>query len=277
MRDLRAGTGPVFIRNKGVHGMKRSGIVMIALIAMVGMGTAFAANERPAAEPAVKKPSIKSKQEDDSGTISGKVVETMNASGYTYVCLEKNGSKTWVAVPEMKVTVGSKMSFLPGQVMTDFSSKSLNRTFESIVFSGGPVSGGGTGAAPAVPGGDPSHVGSKANVSSLDKGIKVEKASGANAYTIAEVYAKSASLNKKKVSVKGKVVKFSQGIMGKNWVHLQDGSGDQKKGTHNLVVTTLDAAAVGDVVTATGIFAKDKDFGAGYLYKAIIEDATVQK
>lgn len=260
--------------------MKRTGIVMIALIALlalVGTGTAFAANEKPTAEPPVKKPSIKAKKEEGSGNITGKVVETMNAGGYTYVCLEKDGKKTWVAVQEMKVTVGSKMSFLPGEVMRNFASKSLDRTFDAIVFSAGPAPGSVKAAAAGVPGGDPSHVGSKANVTSLDKDIKVEKAAGANAYTVAEAYAKSASLNKKKISVRGKVVKFSKGIMDRNWVHLQDGSGDQKKGTHNLVVTTQDIVAVGDVVTATGTFAKDRDFGAGYLYKAIIEDATVQK
>jgi hypothetical protein len=257
--------------------MKRAGLLFIALIVLIGAGAAFAANEKLTKEPAVKKPSIKPKQEENPGVISGKVVETMNASGYTYICIEKSGEKTWVAVPEMKVAVGSKMSFLPGQVMTNFTSKSLDRTFDSIVFSGGPVDAGGKGAAPAVPGGDPSHVGSKANVSSLDKGIKVEKAAGADAYTVAEVYAKSKSLNKKTVSVKGKVVKVSQGIMGKNWVHIQDGSGSQQKGTHNLVATTQDMAEMGDIVTVTGTFAKDKDFGAGYLYKAIVEDAKVLK
>lgn len=257
--------------------MKRSGLVMIALIMLIGAGAAFAANEKPTKEPAVKKPSIKPKQEENPDVISGKVVETMNASGYTYICVEKSGKKTWVAVPEMKVAVGSKMSFLPGQVMTDFNSKSLNRTFDSIVFSGGPVTEGAKGAAPAVPGGDPAHVGSKANVTSLDKSIKIEKASGADAYTVAEVYAKSKSLDKKTVSVKGKVVKVSQGIMGKNWVHIQDGSGSQQKGTHNLVATTQGMAEMGEIVTVTGTFAKDKDFGAGYLYKAIIEDATIQK
>jgi hypothetical protein len=251
--------------------------MMMALVMLIGNGAAFAANEKPTTEPAVKKPSIKTTKEEDGGKLSGKVVETMNAGGYTYVCLEKDGKKTWVAVQEMKVTVGSKMSFLPGQVMQNFTSKSLNRTFDSIVFSSGVAQGSGKAAAAGVPGGDPSHVGSKANVSSLDKDIKVEKAAGANAYTVAEAYAKSASLNKKKISVKGKVVKFSQGIMDKNWAHLQDGSGDQKKGTHNLVATTQDVVAVGDIVTATGTFAKDRDFGAGYLYKAIIEDATVQK
>jgi len=256
--------------------MKRSGIMMIALIMMISTGAAFAANEKPASDPAVKKPSIKSMQEEDSGNISGKVVETMNAGGYTYVCVEKKGKKTWVAVPEMKVTVGSKMSFQPGSVMPNFTSKTLNRTFDSIVFSGGPVAAGGQ-AAPGMPVGDPTHAGSKANVASPDKNIKVEKAAGDNAYTISEMYAKSIALNKKQVVVKGKVVKFSQAIMGKNWAHIQDGSGDQQKGTHDLVVTTQDTAAVGDIVTVTGTFAKDKDFGAGYSYKAIIEDAKVQK
>jgi len=256
--------------------MKRS-VLMIALVTMIGAGAAFAANEKPASEPAVKKPSISAAQQEVSGNISGKVVETMNAGGYTYVCVEKTGKKTWVAVPQMKVSVGSDMAFQPGAVMSNFTSKTLNRTFDSIVFSGGLASGGGAAAAPGMPGGDKGHGGSKANVLELDKGVKVEKAAGANAYTVGEIYAKSTSLNSKQVTVKGKVVKISQGIMGKNWVHLQDGSGDQQKGTHNLVATTKDTVSVGDVVTVTGTFAKDKDFGAGYVYKAIIEDAKVKK
>jgi hypothetical protein len=250
----------------------------IVLLMMISMGFAFAANEKTAPQPAAKKPIVKAVEDDASGNITGKVVETMNAGGYTYVCLEKGGTKTWVAVPEMKVTVGSNMAFQPGSVMPNFTSKTLNRTFDSIVFSGGPVAGG-AGAKNASAGmpSDASHAGSKANVSGLDKGVKVEKATGADAYTVAEVYAKRAALDKKKVTVRGKVVKFSPGIMGKNWAHLQDGSGDQQNGTHNLVATTLDTVAVGDVVTVSGTFAKDRDFGAGYLYKAIIEDAKIQK
>ncbi len=258
--------------------MKRAAAAMMALVMMIGTGVAFAANEKTESQPPVKTPSVNPKQEEDSGNITGKVVETMNAGGYTYVCVEKKGQKTWVAVPQMQVTVGATMSFMPGAVMSNFTSKTLNRTFDNIVFSGGPVSGAGSSkSAPSgMPPGD-AHSGSKANVAGLDKNIKVEKASGANAYTVAEVYEKRAALNTKQVTVRGKVVKFSEGIMGRNWVHLQDGSGDQQKGTHNLVATTQGTAAVGDIVTVTGTFAKDKDFGAGYVYKAIIEDAKVQK
>lgn len=257
--------------------MKRSGMLMIALIMMIGNGVAFASPEKPAPAPAAKKPSIKAEKEYPNAGPSGKVVETIDAGGYTYVCLEKNGKKTWVAVSQMKVAVGSKMAFQPGQEMPNFTSKSLGRTFDSIIFSGGPVAGAAPAGHPAVGAVPQGASGSKAQVAAKDKAVKVEKAAGENAYTVAEVYAKSSALNKKKVVVKGKVEKVSQGIMGKNWVHIQDGSGDQQKGTHNLVVTTQDLPAVGDIVTITGAFARDKDFGGGYLYKAIVEDAKVQK
>ena len=107
--------------------------------------------------------------------------------------------------------------------------------------------------------------------------IKVEKAKGADACTVSEAYEKAGKLDKKAVVVRGKVVKVSTGIMGKNWVHLREGSGDPGKGTNNLVVTTQDAPKVGDVVTAKGTLHKDKDFGAGYLYKVIVEEATVKQ
>jgi len=106
--------------------------------------------------------------------------------------------------------------------------------------------------------------------------IKVEKAKGSDAYTVSETYENAGKLEKKTVIVRGKVVKVSKGIMGKNWVHLRDGSGDSGKGTNNLVVTTQDLPKVGDVVTAKGILYKDKDFGAGYKYKVIVEEATVK-
>jgi len=88
------------------------------------------------AQPAQGSPSASS-----GPRISGKVVETMNSGGYTYVNLEKDGKKRWVAVPAMQVTVGQEMEFRNGAVMNNFSSKSLNRTFDSIIFSAGPVTG----------------------------------------------------------------------------------------------------------------------------------------
>ncbi len=110
---------------------------------------------------------------------------------------------------------------------------------------------------------------------SFDK-TPVEKAKGPDSYTVAEIYKKSAELDKKSVAVRGRVTKVSAGIMGKNWVHLQDGSGDPSSGTHDLVATSQDLPSVGNVVTARGTLYKDKDFGSGYAYKAIVEEATLK-
>ena len=107
--------------------------------------------------------------------------------------------------------------------------------------------------------------------------IQVAKASGANARTVAEVVAQAAALKDKPVKVSGKVVKFNGDIMGKNWLHLQDGSGSAAAKTNDILVTSAAPAKVGDVVTVTGVVRKDKDFGAGYSYQVLIEDARLTR
>ena len=92
--------------------------------------------------------------------------------------------------------------------------------------------------------------------------IKVPKAIGPNART---------------VLVRGKVVKFTPEILSKNWIHLRDGSGSASDNTHDVVVTTNDQARAGDVVVVKGLVRTDKDLGSGYVYKVLIEEATLQK
>ena len=91
--------------------------------------------------------------------------------------------------------------------------------------------------------------------------------------TVAEVYAGKDSLLGTVVNVRGKVVKFSSQIMGKNWAHIQDGTGSS--GTNDLTVTTADTTRVGDTVLVSGKITLNKDFGAGYKYALILEDARV--
>ena len=110
-----------------------------------------------------------------------------------------------------------------------------------------------------------------------DEKISVAKAIGPNAITVAEAFSNGAKWDKKKVIVNGKVVKVSTSIMKRNWIHIQDGTGSLKKKTNNLVCTSKDMAAVGDVVSVRGVLAIDRDFGSGYSYKAIIENAEFAK
>ncbi|OGR05409.1 MAG: hypothetical protein A2520_04705 [Deltaproteobacteria bacterium RIFOXYD12_FULL_53_23] len=197
-------------------------------------------------------------------SISGKVLETMTSGGYTYVLLAKDGVKTWVAIPVTKVAVGDEITCKPGMVMSNFNSTSLNRSFERIVFSQGLASAGPVVAASAPVVAAPAA-----------EAIKVDKAEGITAYTIGEIFAKKDALANMPVMVKARVVKISRGILGKNWLHLQDGTGSQATGTNDLMVTTDSVPGLGDVVTIKGNLSRDRDFGAGYRYDVIIEGAEV--
>jgi hypothetical protein len=119
------------------------------------------------------------------------------------------------------------------------------------------------------------HAAAAAGPSEVPVGdVKVAKASGADARTVAEIWAQRTSLKEKPVSIRGKVVKFNEGIMGKNWVHLRDGTGASGK-DNDLTITTADKTNVGEVVLVKGTVRVDKDFGAGYAYPVIVEDAKV--
>jgi hypothetical protein len=107
--------------------------------------------------------------------------------------------------------------------------------------------------------------------------VKVPKAEGRDARTVAQVYAERLALKDKTVAVRGKVVKSSFGIMGRNWLHIRDGSGSREKKDDDLTVTTADAAAVGDVVLVRGVAHVDRDFGAGYAYPVVLEDAKITR
>jgi hypothetical protein len=217
--------------------------------------------------------------------LSGKVAETMNSGGYTYILLNEDGEKTWVAVPEMQVSEGEEVALKPGIEMVNFTSRTLNRTFKRIILSAGPVSEKGEPIEKSMemPHWDLPMGMMKApasggmGISTKIEDVKVEKAAGQNAYTVAEVYEKKSGLCNNKVIVQGKVVKVLPEILGKNWIHLQDGSGDEKRGNYDLVVTSQDLPSVGDVITISGTLHTDKDFGADYKYKVIVEEASITK
>jgi len=225
--------------------------------------------------------------------VSGKVVQTLDASRYTYIRLDDGaGNETWAAVPQTKIKIGEQITLKGGMVMRNFNSITLNRTFDSILFATGVVGAGGDKnaqmrAAPmagsdvtmpgmAAPGMTPQTGGSSRATVPFTK-LKVEKSTAQNGYTIEELFAKGATLNKQKVTVKGQVVKVNPDIMGRNWIHIQDGTGDPAKSTHDLVATSADIAEKGAIISLEGVLAADKDFGSGYRYDVIVEDAVLMK
>jgi hypothetical protein len=93
--------------------------------------------------------------------------------------------------------------------------------------------------------------------------------------TIEALYQEKANLSGHQVQLHGKIVKVNNAIMNRNFLHLRDGTGQD--GTDDLTITSQDTAEVGDEVVVTGTIAVDKDFGAGYTYPILLEQATVAK
>jgi hypothetical protein len=213
--------------------------------------------------------------------LSGKVLERIDAAPYCYLRLQTVRGEVWAAVPEAKIEKGTEVTIANPMLMNNFESKTLNRTFAEVYFGTvAPAGGAAPATAPAMPaagmppmGGAPMGTPASAPV---EVG-KIEKATGADAQTVADAWTKKASLKGKSVTIRGKVVKYNAGVMGKNWLHIQDGTGEASKGTHDITVTTQDPAAKGDVVTIKGTLHLDKDFGSGYTYAVIIEEAKVVK
>jgi hypothetical protein len=100
-----------------------------------------------------------------------------------------------------------------------------------------------------------------------------QAAAQANMKTVADVNQNMTALAGQKISAQGKVVKVNNGIMGRNFVHVQDGTG--AAGTNNLIVTSKQTASVGDQVTISGVVVVNRDFGSGYMYPLLIEDASI--
>jgi hypothetical protein len=256
-------------------------LVIVAALAACNGKSSQSSGGPPSSLPAAGKGPQSGSRSTEPGnkvTVTGKVTETMDSGGYTYLRMEWSGKERWVAVPQAKVQVGDTVTVYNGVEMQTFTSKTLNRTFERILF--GTLS---QGAAGAMPPGHPPVAGSQPAgpapahppVAPPPKiaDLKVPKAAGADGRTVAAVFADAATLKDKPVVINAVVVKLNTGIMNKNWVHLQDGTGSAEKKDNDLVATTTDTVKVGDKVQVKGTVRQDKDFGFGYKYATLLEDA----
>jgi hypothetical protein len=245
---------------------------LLVVIALMGCaGVAFAAD---APAPAHAQPEI--------ATLSGKVLEVKDVDSYTYMRLQTKDGETWAAVNKTPVKVGESVTIYDPAVMANFTSKTLNKTFDQIVFGSMPIPAPAAPAASAAPAPTDMaamHAGMAKNAAAGADvaNVKVAKAKGADARTVAEVATQGATLKGKTVAVHGQVVKFTPEVMGKNWVHLRDGSGSAKDGSNDILVTTKDETKIGDVVLAKGTVQTDRNFGSGYSYKVLVEDAKLSK
>ncbi len=195
------------------------------------------------------------------------VEEVLDTEKYSYLNVSENGEKFWVAVPRMDIEVGGTYYYRGGLMKKNFHSREYDRVFETVYLVSDirkqPIGSGNGGSAVdealnRIQGGS-------------DKGpIKVKLAEGA--IKLSELFSDMAKYEGKTVVVTGKVVKVNPMIMGRNWIHIQDGTGEEL----DLTVTTAENIPLGHVVTLEGTIALNKDFGAGYRYDIIMEGAVLR-
>ncbi len=222
--------------------------------------------------------------------LKGSVVEIMHTDKYTYLQIQTADMKQWAAIPLIKensITKGDKVQLQEGMVMENFYSKAFDRTFERVIFSAGIAQGKPTApvddfasAVAAEEAGEKqdghaaaqlqSSGSSGAIVPFLD--ISVKKSPAENGITVQEAFSEAEKLNGKTVQIRGKVVKINSNIMARNWVHIQDGTGDPMNNSHDLVVTTKEDIPEGKIVHLKGTLVAKKDFGYGYTYDVLLEN-----
>lgn len=187
------------------------------------------------------------------------VQETMSSGGYTYMKVKDGNNIYWVAMTQRNVKPGDTIKFNEQGWMKNFHSKTLNRTFDNILFAG-----------------EVDTQTQAQKIQSVKPNIMTSKYKTKGTLTIAELFKNRDKYVGKTVTVRAKVTKVSTQIMKLNWIHLEDGS--RFMNMDDLVFTsTQTPPKVGDVVYATGTVVKDKDFGYGYFYPLIIQEATFRK
>jgi hypothetical protein len=201
--------------------------------------------------------------------LKGKVLERIDAGRYSYLRLSTESGEIWAAVLQADVKVGDEVTIPDPMPMDGFESKTLNRTFDRIMF----------GNIAEEQETSKILMNAHSSVSEVENvgPISVDKASGPNGRTVAEVFAQKQDLNDRQVSVRGKVTKVNANILGRTWIHIQDGTGDPQNGTNDLAVTSQDNPSVGDTVLVEGVLHTDKNYGMGYVFPVIVEDATGKK
>lgn len=197
-----------------------------------------------------------------AGTHKIEVADFIQTPNYTYIQASENDKEYWIAVPKMQTQKGETLYFSKSMEMKNFKSDALNRTFESVLFVD-----------------DISQTPAKQNTalnhpqvysqSRMDVHIDPLK----SGKTIVQIYDQKDKLNGETVKVKGQVVKYNPHIMGRNWIHIQDGTGTNND--FDLMITSPDSVKMGDVIVVEGTVEINQDFGAGYAYPVMLSNGKI--
>ena len=230
------------------------------LIFLIAIGILTSCKESGKTKPTEEKVSVEDLISKNTHQI--KVIEKIPAGGYVYIKVLEKEKEYWMAIPGRPIKIGATYYYDGGAMeMGKYESKSLNRTFDNILFAQGireeiiPVK--------------------KVKKRIVNKGesnvVNVDKAP--NGIRIATLFENLKEYQNKQVIIKGQVMKVNNGILGVNFLHLQDGT--KGNGEFDITVTSNHKFKVDEVVTIKGTVVLNKDFGSGYTYDVLIEKAII--
>ncbi len=190
-----------------------------------------------------------------------KVLEVLPTSKYVYLKVEEKEEEFWIATTKKEVAVGETYFYKNGILKTNFESKEHDRVFDKVYLVANIV---------AANHGNQSNEEPLLNIETknteINKQIEVE-----GSIKISELVSNKEKYNGKEIQISGKCSKLNPNIMGRNWIHIKDGSMDE----FDLVITSEQAVPEGHIVTMKGTVVLDKDFGAGYKYDLIVENGQI--
>lgn len=181
------------------------------------------------------------------------VLEVLPTEKYVYLRVYEGEDEYWIATGKQAAEVGSKYFFRDGLLKTNFESKEYNRVFDKVYL-----------VSKLVP---ENHA--QDNISYAQSSKNITKVEGS--ISIKEVIEQASTLEGKEVQLTGECTKLNANIMGRNWIHLKDGTKDD----YDFVVTSDQAIPEGHIVTIKGTVGLNRDFGSGYRYDLLIENASI--
>ena len=198
------------------------------------------------------------------------VSEVIPGNKYVYVLVEENGRQFWISTGMKELNEGETYYYTESILKTQFESKEHNRVFDTLYLV--------TELVPASHGQDMHGFNASAmdeeQVQIIKKSIVKEQDSSAvfaGPVKIAELVDNPEKYAGKKVELTGVCTKINAGIMGRNWLHLKDGSRD----SYDLVVTSNDMPEKGSEITLRAIVRLNVDLGSGYSYPILLENGVI--
>ncbi len=194
----------------------------------------------------------KSPESSKNESYQVKAIEVLQTSKYSYLKVEGEGDGLsvgepyWIATLKNDFIAGEEYVYTGRLFMEDFESKEFGRVFDQIYL-----------------------------VSFIEKANKIAPVTATveGVLSLADIVSNAARFTGKKVKVQGEVVKVNDAIMDRNWIHLADGSADD----YDFVITSEESVSVGQAVAFEGLISTNRDFGAGYKYELLMEDAVTIK